>query len=128
MIISEQINAVFKTNKRGKQIGKPIGEKIVLNFNTPMNPGTIGNAGDYQVFWTTTRHVKKQTVTTPHFVPVQSVIVNASNDGVTLQTAATSKFYAKGGKLKLVSIVSAAGVPLAGTTVFTIGPRASSIG
>ena len=70
-IIAEQISAVYlKHNKKGKPIGKPV-EEIVLTFSTAMNPGTIDNAGNYQVAWASTKKVKKKVQTVLHPMAVR---------------------------------------------------------
>ena len=44
----------------------------MLTFSTAMNPGTIDNAGNYQVAWASTKKVKKKVQTVLHPVTVLS--------------------------------------------------------
>jgi streptogramin lyase len=129
-IIAEQISAVhLRHNKKGRPIGQAV-EEIVLTFSTAMNSGAIGNAGNYQVGWTSTRKVKRKVQTSLHPMPVVSTTVAPSGTVVTLVTSATAKKFAKGGQLTIVSpgsVQSAAGVSLGAPTVFTISPRAGGI-
>ncbi len=129
-IIAEQINAVYlKHNKKGKPIGKPV-EEIVLTFSTAMNPGTIDNAGNYQVAWASTKKVKRKVQTVLHPMAVVSASSDPTNTVVTLVTSAPKTKFAKGGQLTIVapgSILGAAGGSLGGATVFAIAPRAGGI-
>src|SRR5262249_23818981 len=116
-------------NKKGKGIGKPV-EEFVLTFSTAMNAGTIGNAGNYQVAWASTRKVKRKLQTTLHPVAVVSATPNSAATVVTLVTSATKQKFAKGGQLTIVSpgsSSSAAGVSLGPPSVFAISARAGGI-
>ena len=51
----------------------------MLTFSTAMNAGTIGNAGNYQVAWASTRKVKRKLQTTLHPVTVLSATPNSAD-------------------------------------------------
>ncbi len=88
---------LLKHHKKGKPIGKPV-VGFVFQFSTAMDPGTPGDANNYQVDWTSTKKVKKKTVTRFHPVGF-STIYNTSSDSVTLLTSATQQTFAKGGQV-----------------------------
>jgi hypothetical protein len=120
----------LKHNKKGKPIGKPV-VSFVFPFNTAMDPGTAGDANNYQVDWASTKKVKKKPETLLHPVGF-SVTYNASSDSVTLLTSATQQTFAKGGEIMVNAsppdgVSSAAGLFLTGNTAFTIFARASGI-
>ena len=95
-----------------------------------MNPGTIDNAGGYQVAWASTKKVKKKVQTVLHPVAVLSATADPTNTRVTLVTATLKTKFAKGGQVMFVSpgsILGAAGGPLGGVTEFAISPRAVGI-
>ena len=126
-IVAERIVlAYLKHNKKGKPIGKPVVE-VALTFSTAMNPGSLDNAGNYQVSWASTKKVKKQVRTILHPIAVVSATTDATDTVVTLATSAQSSKFAKGGQVSIVSpssVLGAASGSLGGTTVFTISPRA----
>src|SRR5262249_4908645 len=112
--------ATPKHNKKGKPIGKPVVE-ITLTFSTAMDPGTLDNAGNYRVAWSSTKRVKKRVQTALHTISVLSATAGPSNTLVTLVTSARKTKFARGGQVSIVSpgsIRSAAGAPLGGPTVF----------
>ena len=88
---------------------------FVLTFSTAMNAETIGNAGNYQVAWASTRKVKRKLQTALHPVAVVSATADSADTVVTLATSATKQKFAKGGQLTIVSpgsVLSAAEVSL----------------
>jgi hypothetical protein len=131
MIIDEWVVLTsLKHNKKGKSIGRP-GVGFVFQFSTAMNPGTAGDANNYQVDWASTKKVKKKLVTQLHPVGF-SPIYDASSDSVTLLTSATQQTFARGGQILVNAsapggVSSAAGALLVGKTVFTIFAEARGI-
>ena len=122
----------LKHNKKGKLIGVPV-VSFTFTFSTAMDQGSVTNFNNYQVDWVSTKKVKKKLETVLHKVAIKTATYNASNNSVTLVTNATKATFPKGGELTVVGlppggVESAAGVfPAAGTSVFTISPRASRI-
>ena len=55
---------LLKRNKKGKPVGKPV-VSFVFQFSAAMDPATAGDANNYQVDWTSTKKVKKKTLTFP---------------------------------------------------------------
>jgi hypothetical protein len=93
----------------------------VLTFSTGMK--TVGSAGDYQVFWDSTRRVKKKLTQIPHQVAVVSAMPNAANTTVTLMTGTPISKFSKGWQVTIVSpgsIVGTDGVALGGPTTFQV--------
>jgi hypothetical protein len=117
MIISEQMVLTYlKHNKHGKPVGKPV-VSFVFQFSTTMNPATVGNPNNYQVDWTSTKRVKKKTVPLLHPIGVQSAKYSVSTNLVVLLTSASTKTFAKGGQITVITappdgVDSAASVPL----------------
>src|SRR5262249_45970283 len=116
--------------KKGKGIGKKV-VQLTFTFSTAMNPGTIANAGAYQVAWVSTKKVKKRVQTVPHPVAVLSATADPSNTVVTVVTSAPKTKFKRGGEASFASpgaTLRAAGASLGGSTVFVIGARAGSLG
>jgi hypothetical protein len=94
-----------------------------------MDPGTIGNAGNYQVAWFSTRKIKRKLQTIPHPIAVLSATPGAGDTTVAVKTSAQKTKFAKGGQLTISpgSVRSVAEGSLAPPTVFVIAPRAGGI-
>jgi hypothetical protein len=97
-----------------------------------MNPDTAGDAGNYDVDWTSTRKIKRRLVTVYHPIGVLSATFHASNNSVTLATSSTPQTFEKGGLITITAappsgISTAAGVFLAKPTRFIVPPRAGGI-
>ena len=96
-----------------------------------MNAGTIGNAGNYQVAWASTRRVRRKLQTIQHPVAVVSATPDSTDTAVTLVTSAVASKFAKGGQLTIVSPGSVAehagGLAESPPTDFVISPKAGGI-
>lgn len=120
-----------RTNKKGKKVGKPVFVGFELDYSTALNPSTAGLTANYEVTFTTTKHVKKKHVNVQKPVMFRATY-NASRNSVTLTIVGKQKF-AKGGQITIIAtppdgVSSATGVFLAANdTVFNILPKASSI-
>ena len=128
-ITSERVVLTYaKHNKKGKPIGKPVVE-VLFTFSTAMNPGTVENAGNYNVNVASTRKLKKKLVTTYNSVGLSSVTLDPSDTVVTLVTSVPKSKFAKGGQVVIAAsgVRSAAGVSLGGPSTFTIGAGGGSI-
>jgi hypothetical protein len=131
-IIGEQIVTMRKKNKKGKPVGKAVLMGFTLDYSTAMNPSTAGLAANYQVTSTTTKRVKKKTVTIHTPVALTGAAYNPSTNSVTLNIPGNPKF-AKGGAITVIyappnGVSSVAGVFLeASDAQFTISPKATSI-
>jgi hypothetical protein len=115
-----------RLNKRGKPVGKATVTGFEIDFSTAMNPGTAGNANDYQVAKIVTKRVKRKAVTALQtiFVPAK---YNSSNNSVTLSVAGT--VFTKGGQITVVAsppggVSSALGVFLDGRGTGAAGTNA----
>jgi hypothetical protein len=133
MITGEQIDLTYlKYNNKGKPVGNPE-LRFVFDFSisTPMNSNTAGDAGNYQIDWSSTKMVKHKVVKTLHSIGFAARF-NAAKNSVTLFTIATPKTFANGGQLTIIAapphgVSSAAGVFLAASAQFTILPKATGI-
>jgi len=137
-IISEQVLVTRKLNKKHKPVGKPVFSGFEFQFSEAMNPATVGNAGNYEVDWLSTKRVKRKTVQIFHPLAV-SAQYNAATNSVSVLLSNKQKF-AKGGRITVIApppggVSSAAGVALDGNDegvagddgVFTILANAGGI-
>ena len=127
-----------KLNKHHKPVGKPILSGFRLEFSVAMNPASTGDAGNYQVDWISTTHVKKKVVKLLHAVPIRAEYDDLT-DSVNLLLSGKEAFQ-QGGQITVLAaqpdgVSGASGVLLDGGNqgqsgdngVFTILPRGSGI-
>jgi hypothetical protein len=131
MIIGEKAIFQRKTNKKGKPTGKAVLTGFSLTFSEPLNPATATNRLDYQLANVTTKKVKKKTTTILKPITNFTVSYSAATDSVNLTLIGTQAF-SNGGKLTVVGtppngVSGASGAPLAGSTVFSISKKGSTI-
>ncbi len=98
-ITGEQVVTMRKKNKKGKPVGKAVLVGFTLDYSTAMNSATAGLAARfYQVTSTSTKHIKKKTVTVHTPVTLTAAVYNLSTNSVTLNIQGIPKF-AKGGEI-----------------------------
>jgi hypothetical protein len=129
-ITGESVITSRKKNKKGKLVGKATLVGFQLDFSIAMNPNTAGSNTNYNVTFETTKRVKKKTKSFFTPVPITALYDPASNS-VTLKISGKQTF-AKGGRITVITgppgaVSSAQNTPLAGTTVFTIQPKATRV-
>jgi hypothetical protein len=137
-IIGEMPLFSRKLNKHHKPVGKPILTGFEIEFSTAMNPASVGNAGNYQVDWISTKRAQKKPKHVLHPVPIRAQY-NAAGDSVNLLLEGTQAFK-DGGQITVVGaapggVSSALGVLLDGNNegtsgdigVFSILPKARGI-
>jgi hypothetical protein len=124
-IIGEQV-VMMKKKK-----GKPAMEGFAIDYSTAMNPATAGLAANYQMTATSTKRVKKRTITVN--TPVAfTAAYNPATNSVTL-TLLRKQAFAKGGKITINDappngVSSASGVALdSNDTMLTIQPKGKAI-
>jgi hypothetical protein len=126
-IVGEQAVFFQRTNKKGKPVGKRTLTGYTISYSTAMDPASTANPGNYALAWTSTKRVKKKTVSVLHPIAV-SATYSSSKDSVTLTMGSKQKFK-KGGQLVITAsspggVESSAGAFLDGGTnaVFLILP------
>ena len=137
-IIGEHVLINRKTNKKGKPIGKPVLVGFVIDFDTAMNPATVGNAADCQIEARVMKRVKRKRTQVPQRVAFRSTY-DPSKNSVNL-TLVGKQTFAAGGQITLISsppsgISSAQGIFLDGNkdgvpgdnATFKILPNAKGI-
>ncbi len=130
-IISEQVVLIDKRSRHGKPRSAPVFAGFALRFSTAMNAATAGLAANYQIDWTTKKHLTKKTETVQKPVAFTSNY-DPSTDTVTLMIDGKQKF-AGGGQIAVIvaapdGVASAAGVLLSATdTTFAVLPRTKAI-
>jgi hypothetical protein len=132
-ITAEHVDLTYlRHNKKGKPIGKPVVSFVFdYSLSTPMNSATADDAENYQVYWSSTKKIKKKTTTLLHPVGFTTTF-DASTNSVTLTTEVTQKTFAQGGMIKIIAappngLKGAAGVFLAKPIQFTVLAKASGI-
>jgi len=121
-IVFEQVVTTQKTKK-----GKPVFAGFEFVYSTAMNPSTAGVKTYYHVFSESTTRVKKKLV--PSYKPVGGLrtTYNKATNTVTLNLKSSQPF-AKGGRITISGVTSAAGVPLdPNYDLFTIQAKASKV-
>src|SRR5207248_7151182 len=97
-IVGEHITLVYlRHNKKGTPVGKPVFAGFVPDYSTAMNRATAGLAANYKVVSTTTKRVKKKTVTVHNPVALTAAYDPATHS-VRLTIQGKQKF-AKGGQI-----------------------------
>jgi RHS repeat-associated protein len=100
-IIGEQALFTRKLNQKHKPVGKPTLAGFELQFSSAMNAATAGNAGNYQVAWSSTKRVKKKLTTLLHPVPF-SAQYDAATHSVSLILTGKQAF-AQGGQITVIA-------------------------
>jgi hypothetical protein len=120
---------VVMTKKHKK--GKPTLQGFTIDYSTAMNPATAGLAANYQMTATSTKRVKKRTITVN--TPVAfSAVYNPATNSVTLLLSGKQAF-AKGGEISVNyappnGVSGASGVALdSNDTTLTIQPKGRAI-
>jgi streptogramin lyase len=130
VVMAEQVVDTQKKNKKGKAVGKPVFTDFALDFNVSLNAGTAENAANYELFYMSTKRVKKRTVMILNRVPITAAY-NPVTNVVTL-TLVGKQAFAKGGGITVIGsqsggITSAAGAMLYPSETFVILPKAAGI-
>jgi hypothetical protein len=132
-IIGESVLMARKTSKNGKPVGKPTFQGFEIDFSTPMNLATAGQYINYRLVATTTKRVKKKTVTVNTPVPFKAAYSQANGKYSVLLTVKSSKPFAKGGLITVNDsppdgVSSQAGILLSpGQLTFKISAKAKSL-
>ena len=131
-ITDEQVVTMRKKNRKGKPVGKAVVVGFTLDYSAAMNSATAGLAANYQVTSTSTKRVKKKTVTVHTPVILTSAVYNPSTNSVTLNIQGNPKF-ATGGEITVngsppSGVSSEGGVHLDASDIeFTILAKATGI-
>jgi hypothetical protein len=114
-----------KTNKKGRQVGKPMLAGFEFEFSSPLNPASATKSANYLVDNVTKKRVKKKVERI--LQPIKKFNLSYRNDAVTIVLARRETFKTGGQITILNSLSDASGAALAGTTVFTISKGGKGI-
>ncbi len=125
-VIGEQ--PVFDASSTGREARRqgPL-SGFTLDFGTPLDPTSAGNAANYQVDTVTTKKVKKKTEHVLHPITNFTVSYGAASDAVTIDFESPETFPTGGQVTVLSGVAGGSGGSLSGPTVFAISKRGKAI-